>query len=52
MTYVWGSWLQKSKYEYVEKPDFELFPKTQDPDGQHKPIFLYVPIRESKDIKP
>lgn len=46
MKYVWGSWLPKSRYEYMERPDFELFPKTQDPDGQHRPIFLYVPIRE------
>jgi len=49
MKYIWGSWLPKSKYEYVERPDFELFPKTQDPNGQHKPIFLYVPIRREGD---
>ena len=46
MKYIWASWLPKSKYEYLERPDFELFPKAQRPNGQHRPIYLYVPIRE------
>lgn len=45
MKYIWGSWLPKSKYEYSERPDFELFPKANE-FGSHKPIHLHVPIRE------
>lgn len=44
LKYIWGSWLPKSNYEYVDKPDFELYaPGIQDEDPDHI-IFLYIPV--------
>ncbi len=44
LKYIWGSWLPKSNYEYVEKPDFELYaPGLLDEDPDHI-IFLYIPV--------
>ena len=44
LKYIWGSWLPKSKYEYVEQPDFELYtPGTQTNDPE-RVVFLYVPV--------
>jgi len=43
--YIWGSWLPKSKYEYVEKPDFELYAPETQCDDLDKILFLYIPIR-------
>jgi AraC family transcriptional regulator len=44
LKYIWGSWLPKSNYEYVEKPDFELYaPGTQPEDPDHI-LFLYIPV--------
>lgn len=44
LKYIWGSWLPKSNYDYVEKPDFELYsPETQAEDAE-KILFLYIPV--------
>ncbi|MFT7654809.1 MAG: AraC family transcriptional regulator, partial [Candidatus Azotimanducaceae bacterium] len=45
LKYIWGSWLPKSKYEYVEKPDFELYAADTRSDDLDKSLFLYIPIR-------
>jgi len=42
--YIWGSWLPKSNYEYVEKPDFELYTPGTQPNDPSKVLFLYIPI--------
>lgn len=44
MKYIWGSWLPKSDYEYVEKPDFELFSPEAQPKGADKALFLHIPV--------
>lgn len=48
LKYIWGSWLPKSNYEYVEKPDFELY--SEKVLQYHPPEFigLYIPIKEKK----
>ncbi len=48
LKYIWGSWLPKSNYDYVEKPDFELYPKKATPKDPPKLIYLYIPIREKE----
>ena len=47
LKYIWGSWLPKSKYNYIEKPDFELYAPSKKPGDQNKILFLYIPISES-----
>jgi AraC family transcriptional regulator len=45
LKYIWGSWLPKSKYEYVEKPDFELYAEgfcDAEPDNILK---IFIPIK-------
>ncbi|MEH6836918.1 MULTISPECIES: AraC family transcriptional regulator [Falsihalocynthiibacter] len=44
MKYIWGSWLPKSDYEYVEKPDFELYSPDAQPKGADKTLFLHIPV--------
>jgi len=44
MKYIWGNWLPKSNYDYVEKPDFELYTPPTDPSCSEKEIFLYIPV--------
>ena len=41
---IWGSWLPKSNYEYVEKPDFELYAPEAQPEDPDKILFLYIPV--------
>lgn len=48
MKYTWGSWLPKSNYNYVEKPDFELCTPASTPNSSDKELFLYIPV----SIKP
>lgn len=51
LKYIWGSWLPKSKYEYVEKPDFELYPpgyNVMDPESE---MALHIPIREKNSLE-
>lgn len=44
LKYIWGSWLPKSNYEYVEKPDFELYAQGPQPESPDKILFLYIPV--------
>lgn len=46
LKYIWGSWLPKSDYEYVEKPDFELYAPATQPGNPDKTLFLYIPVRK------
>jgi AraC family transcriptional regulator len=46
LKYIWGSWLPKSKYQYLEKPDFELYlPNFNITDPQSE-VYLHIPIGE------
>lgn len=47
LKYIWGSWLPKSHYDYVEKPDFELYGSrfnTENPNSPDSEIYLHIPI--------
>lgn len=44
LKYIWGSWLPKSDYEYVEKPDFELYTHENLPENTDKTLYLYIPV--------
>ncbi len=44
LKYIWGSWLPKSHYDYVEKPDFELYSPGTQAEGAEKILFLYIPV--------
>ena len=46
LKYIWGSWLPKSKYEYVEKPDFELYPAGFDDSDPENVLYLHIPVRK------
>lgn len=46
LKYIWGSWLPKSHYEYVEKPDFELYPAGYNVMDAQSEMALHIPIRE------
>ncbi|MCL9779895.1 AraC family transcriptional regulator [Vibrio sp. S4M6] len=46
LKYIWGSWLPKSRYEYAESPDFELYiPKLVDGDVQRS-LSIHIPIKD------
>lgn len=45
LKYIWGSWLPKSKYEYMERPGFELYPpgyNVMDPTSE---MAIHIPIQ-------
>lgn len=44
LKYIWGSWLPKSGYEYVEKPDFELYQPAKLPGDPDKTLYLHIPV--------
>ena len=46
LKYIWGSWLPKSDYEYVEKPDFELYSPGQQMDDPDKILHLHIPVAQ------
>lgn len=46
LKYIWGSWLPKSKYEYVEKPDFELYPEGFDDSDPENVLYLNIPVKK------
>lgn len=48
LRYIWGSWLPKSKYEYLEKPDFELYPQGFNDNDPENILYLYIPVRKRK----
>jgi len=45
LKYIWGSWLPKSGYEYVEKPDFELYGAGFNPADPDSELYLHIPVR-------
>ncbi len=45
LKYIWGSWLPKSAYEYVEKPDFELYPEGYNVMDESSEMTLHIPIK-------
>ena len=48
LKYIWGSWLPKSKYDYVEKPDFELYPPGYNVMDPVSEMALHIPIKEKQ----
>lgn len=46
LKYIWGSWLPKSDYEYVEKPDFELYPAGYNVMDDNSEMTLHIPIKK------
>jgi len=49
LKYIWGSWLPKSNYDYIEKPDFELYAPENQKENSEKILLLHIPIvRKSK----
>lgn len=46
LKYIWGSWLPKSDYEYLETPDFELYSPRTRPDDPEKVLSLFIPVGE------
>lgn len=49
LRYIWAVWLPNSPYEYIEKPDFELYmPGFNDADLQNK-LYLHIPIMLKHD---
>jgi len=45
LKYIWGSWLPKSNYDYLEKSDFELYPQDFDDSNPDNVIYLHIPIK-------
>ncbi|MEH6578972.1 MAG: GyrI-like domain-containing protein [Amphritea sp.] len=45
LRYIWGSWLPKSKYDYVEKPDFELYLPGFNVADPNSELYLHIPIQ-------
>lgn len=46
LKYIWGSWLPKSRYEYSESPDFELYIPKMVNNEIHRTLSLHIPIIE------
>ncbi|TQV87781.1 AraC family transcriptional regulator [Aliikangiella coralliicola] len=45
LKYIWGSWLPKSNYDYIEKPDFELYPSGYNVADPKSEMYLHIPIQ-------
>ncbi|WP_299008655.1 AraC family transcriptional regulator [uncultured Shewanella sp.] len=45
LKYIWGSWLPKSHYEYIEQPDFELYPSGYNPHAANSEMTIHIPIK-------
>ncbi len=45
LKYIWGSWLPKSKYDYLEKPDFELYRSGFNDADPNNKLYLNIPIQ-------
>ena len=45
LKYIWGSWLPKSNFDYVEKPDFELYPPNYNIMDPNSEMALHIPIK-------
>lgn len=48
LKYIWGSWLPKSHYEYMEKPDFELYPPGYNVMDPNSEMAIHIPIQHPK----
>lgn len=46
LKYIWGCWLPKSGYDYVEKPDFELYPSGYNVADPKSEMSLHIPVKE------
>jgi len=46
LKYIWGSWLPKSNYEYVEKPDFELYSQGFNDKDPNNILQIFIPIKK------
>jgi len=46
LKYIWGSWLPKSDYSYLESPDFELYSPATEPGDPDKVLSLHIPVRK------
>jgi len=44
LKYIWGSWLPKSNYDYVERPDFELYRSGFNDADPKNELYLHIPI--------
>lgn len=44
LKYIWGSWLPKSKYDYIEKPDFELYRSGFNDADPKNELYLHIPV--------
>ncbi len=51
LKHIWGSWLPKSNYDYVEKPDFELYLPGFNNADPNTELFLHIPIRPKRISK-
>lgn len=45
LKYIWGSWLPKSKYEYANSPELEIYPENYQGSEENAKLALYIPIR-------
>ena len=46
LKFIWGSWLPKSKFEYVAKPDFELYAAGFNDANPENVLQIFIPIKE------
>ncbi|BBM00928.1 GyrI-like domain-containing protein [Microbulbifer sp. GL-2] len=46
LKYIWGSWLPKSNYDYIEKPDFELYPPRYQVTSPAAEMYFHIPVKE------
>jgi len=45
LKYIWGSWLPKSDFDYVERPDFELYPPNYNVADAKAEMALHIPVQ-------
>lgn len=45
LKHIWGSWLPKSKYDYIERPDFELYRSGYNVKDPNAELYLHIPIQ-------
>jgi len=50
LKHIWGSWLPKSNFDYVEKPDFELYPPNFSSSDTKKELYLHIPVTPKKSL--
>ncbi len=45
LKHVWGSWLPKSNFDYIEKPDFELYRSGFNNSDPKNELYLHIPVK-------